>query len=159
MVRDLEGQDALTRAGHFTIDSQDRLVTPDGWPVLGQGGEITVPSDANRIRIDERGRIYAERNNGGGIDLAFVDQLRVVEVENTDNLIARNGQYYNAPGQNITDSQRFSVNQGYLEDANVDSVTEMVKMIDIQRRFDAAAKALRSQNQVGQGFSEIMHRA
>ena len=159
MVEADDGEQLLTRAGHFDIDAQNRLVTPHGWPVMGQGGAIQMPQNAMGFQVDEGGRIYAQVQGDNGIESQFIDQLRVVHVADTEALQPRNGQYFGSGEQALTDSTTTRVFQGRLEEANIDAVTELVKMITLQRHYDAAQKALTKQATMGQGYSEIIHRA
>lgn len=159
MARAEDGSELLTRSGHFTIDTENRLVGQHGWPVLGQDGEIQLPDDAMGFQIDEGGRIYALVQGDNGVQSQFIEQLRLVEVANHDALIPRNGQYFDPAGQALVDSTDTKVHQGRLENANIDPVTELVKMITVQRHYDAAQKALTRQARVGEGYSDIIHRA
>ena len=58
-----------TRAGNFTLNAQGTLVTPDGQPVLGEGGPITIQGGSNAT-ISGNGTVSL---NG-----ASVGRLRVV---------------------------------------------------------------------------------
>ncbi len=160
MVADAEGRTLLSRAGHLQVDSRNRLVTPEGWPVQGQGGAITLPSDAAGLTIDQGGRIHAEYPDAEvGVRSEFVEQLRIVTVAEPGALQPRNGQYYALGGQEPVDATDYRVQQGFLENANVQGVAELVKMIDLQRRYDAAQRALAVQFEAGKGYSEILSRS
>jgi flagellar basal-body rod protein FlgG len=159
LVETEKGEQLLTRSGHMNVDDQNRLVGNHGWPMLGQGGAIQLPQDAIGFEIDEAGRIFAQIQGDNGVQNQFLDQLRIVGVENTEGLQPRNGQYFVADDQVLSDNESTRVLQGRLENANVDPVTELVKMITLQRHYDAAQKALTRQSRVGEGYSEIIHRA
>lgn len=159
MVEASDGEQLLTRAGNFNIDTENRLIGNHGWPVMGQGGAIQMPQEAMGFEIDEGGRIYALIQGDNGLESQFIDQLRVVNVADTEALQPRNGQYFGTGGQEVTDSTTTKVFQGRLEEANIDAVTELVKMITLQRHYDAAQKALTKQARLGEGYSEIIHRA
>ncbi|MFW5698529.1 MAG: flagellar hook-basal body complex protein, partial [Planctomycetota bacterium] len=58
-VRDDQGRLLLTRVSSFVTDNANRLVTAQGLPVEGQGGPVGIPPDADRVSVDEQGRIYA----------------------------------------------------------------------------------------------------
>lgn len=161
-VRDPQGGLALTRAAHFSTDGDGRLVTDDGWAVEGQAGPVLIPSEANRVIVDESGRIYAETRDEKGTPIeSFVDQLRVVTVPQPSEMRARNGTYFDPGDQAQADvaNSEFNVRQGWLEKANVDPVQELVSMITIQRRYDAAQRAMRQQNEAGRGFSDLLRGA
>ncbi|MGL4809763.1 MAG: flagellar basal body rod protein FlgF, partial [Giesbergeria sp.] len=45
-VQALDGTESYTRGGALDIDAEGQLVTRSGLPVLGDGGPITVPANA-----------------------------------------------------------------------------------------------------------------
>ena len=157
-VQDAQGRTLLTRAGHFVTDGQGRLATPEGYLVQGQGGAIEIPSDAERLSIDQDGRISAFITDNGVRRDAVIDQLRLVRVEQPAALTARNGQYFDPGAQRQLDAIAH-VHQGFLEKSNVEPIRELAEMIAIQRRYDAAQKALREMNTAGAGFSDVLRGA
>ena len=161
-VRDPQGGLALTRGAHFSTDAAGRLVTDDGWAVEGQAGPILIPPEANQVVVDQSGRVYSQTRDEKGTPVeSFIDQLRVVTVPNPTAMRARNGTYFDPGDQAQTDvtSGQYGVRQGWIEHANVDSVQELVTMISIQRRYDAAQKAMRQHDETGRGFSDLLRGA
>ena len=138
-----EAGDFLTRSGRFIVNAEGQLVTPQGFAALGDGGEITIPPNSE-VRIDSQGRIYANEE--------LVDQLSLVTVENLEalekvgNNLFRLGQ--GAAGE--IPAEEVVVNQGYLEDSNINVVEEMVNMIETQRSFEAYQKMIRSTEETDQ---------
>jgi flagellar basal-body rod protein FlgF len=155
-VRDDQGRTLLTRAGHFTPDAQGRLVTPQGWPVEGQGGAITIPADARRVIVDAGGRVTAETIQNGVPQQTVIDQVRVVTVADTRRLVPLNGQYFDPGEQAMADAPNAQIAQGHLEKANFEPLKQMVEMIAVQRRYDASQRALKEQANVGGSLSELL---
>jgi flagellar basal-body rod protein FlgG len=145
----------LTRAGHFQLDDQQRLVTPDGWPLHGQAGPITLPAGSERIIIDRTGRITALVRDGTALREAVVDQVRIADVADPRRLHAVNGQYFTAD-EAPADLAVPDVRQGVLERANVNPMQELAAMIAIQRRHDAAQKALHETTNLGGQVSDLL---
>ncbi len=158
-VRDDQNKLLLTRAGNFTTDAQGRMLTAEGWTVEGQGGPIVIPPEVERIAIDQQGRVTGETHQGGITTTVTIDQLRLATVAEPSRMRPRNGQYFDPAGQELRDATKASTQQGYVEHANVDPVHELVEMITIQRRYDAAQKAMRTQDQAGQGLSDMLRGA
>lgn len=152
------GRPLLTRAGHFVTDDQGRIATPEGMLVEGQGGAIALPPDAERISIDQQGRISAYVTVNGVRTDTVVDQLRLVRVERPQDMKAVNGQYFDPGDQRQLDGES-TLHQGYLEKSNVEPIRELAEMIAIQRRYDAAQKALREMTNAGAGFSDVLRGA
>ena len=83
------------------------------------------------LRLTRRAA-FAQIQGDNGVQNQFLDQLRIVGVK-TEGLQLRNGQYFAADDQVLEDNESTRVLQGRLENANVDPVTELVKMITLQR--------------------------
>jgi len=158
-IRDTKGQALLTRAAHFDVDESGRLMTAEGFAVQGQSGDISIPADALQVTVDVQGRVYARVPGPDGGTTSFVDQLRIVTVENPTQMAARSGQYFDPGTQTPVDSSGHSVHQGWLERSNVDSIGELVSMISIQRRYEAAQRALKQQASTGGGLSDMLRGA
>ncbi|ADQ45125.1 fagellar hook-basal body protein [Caldicellulosiruptor kronotskyensis 2002] len=121
-----------TRNGAFTLNSRGELVTLNGFYVLGQNGRIVL-QNGGQVRIDEQGNVY---QNG-----RIVDRLRVVDFQDKSLLRKVGNNLYEADAtvQQIPFSGK--VLQGYLEGSNVNSVQEMVNMINVLRAYEANQKA------------------
>ncbi len=125
-----------TRDGSFTIDSEGALRTKDGDYVLGQGGQIYIPTDASDVAINSTGEIFA--------DGEYIDTLDIVDFEDYNYLSKYGENMYDAvDGANMTEAAG-KVNQGYLEASNVNVVSEMVEMITISRAYESSQKAIQS---------------
>lgn len=110
----------LTRCGDFGLDSVGRLVTSEGFPVLGQNGPVSITS-ANWT-VDSDGSVK--------IDGMTVDQLRLES----------------APGVPVAGSEA-RVHQGRLEASNVNAVQEMVSMITVLRAYEANQRSIQAIDQ------------
>ena len=56
------------------------------------------------------------------------------------------GVHMNDPGINQQPADQFQIAQGFLEEANVESVLEMVRMIDVYRSYEADQRAIQVQD-------------
>ena len=136
-----DGQEAYTRNGNFTVDSQGSLVTSGGNYVLSTTGEpIRVTSDD--YTITEDGRVL-ENNE-------LIAQIDVAYVEDPDRLIKQdNGLYCTEDGNELTSAYddndiAFSMRQGYIEQSNVDAGSTMTEMMSAYRSFEANQKMLQA---------------
>ena len=127
-----------TRNGHFRLTGEGVVITEQGFPVLSDGGEITLPEGVTHFTIAESGEIYA--------DGALVGQIGLVGVENPANLEKLGGNMYRPrPGTEVAEIEAGGyVAQGFLEVSNVNPVYEMVNMIEAQRQFEAYAKVMQT---------------
>lgn len=147
---------AYTRQGSFRLDGQGRLVTAQGHPVMGRGAEIHLQSA--QLRIDAGGHIFDARPmDGGGANDRPVAQLKVVEAGPPwqprrlgDGLMALDGQ----PAQ-LADAD-IRIQQGFLENANVSSMHEMVQLMQTMRHFESMQKvALGYDEMTGQAIRRL----
>ena len=135
-VADGNGNTFYTRSGNFTLNNDGAMVTPNGMTLQGEGGEITIPATANSVTIMRDGRVVA--------DNAVVGQVVVYNFEKPTYLKheARN---LLTPTQESGDAEQVEnvkIWSSCLEMSNVEVVTEMVRMIEAQRAYEGASKAL-----------------
>ena len=125
-----------TRQGSFTLDDQGRLVSPDGYPVLGEAGEIVL--DEGPIEIDTDGGIHADGNEVGRLQItAFDNRTALKKVGNGRFAPVEAGMAGKRP-------ELTTLQQGYIETANVNPVREMTAMIEASRAFEAYQKVIQS---------------
>ena len=154
-VQDAQGKSWLTRSGNFQLDGQGRLATREGHLVMGQGGPITIPEDAGKVVIDESGLVTTETRTVDGVVRTTLDQLRLATVAEPRRMPPANGVYFDPTGQALADAAP-SVFQGHLERGNVNPIDELVNMVALQRRHDAAQKAITEQSRAGEGYSDVL---
>ncbi|MBQ3584332.1 MAG: flagellar hook-basal body protein [Lachnospiraceae bacterium] len=147
------GEDVIkyTRDGSFITDAEGTLRTKDGDYVLNSAGtEISIPTDASDILIDELGNIYADEE--------YIDTLGITDFEDYNYLAKDTGENYYIAVDGATETEwNGKVAQGYLEMSNINVVSEMVEMIAISRAYESNQKAIqtvdtmleKSVNQVG----------
>ena len=132
-----------TRRGDFTINADEVLVTQEGWPVLGHGGEIQVklakPSGANpEFSVSEDGTVT--------VDGSQVDRLRIVDFTQMNSLEKAGNNYYRSlqPNALVDLDKDIQVSQGFLELSNVDTIQMMTEMIEVLRGYESYQKMMRS---------------
>jgi flagellar basal-body rod protein FlgG len=132
---------AYTRMGNFRRDAQGRLVTAQGQPVAGLGGDIQLP-DGIPV-IDAQGRIFESVVGAGQATQRSepIAQLKLVAFDPAavahrigDGLVGFSGE---APRLADVDTE---VRQGYLENSNVRSAEEMVQLLQTLRHFESMQK-------------------
>ena len=162
-----------TRNGTFVLGTEGLLLTKDGYPVLGENGAIRIKK--NNFVVDQQGRVYQNGTFSGdperlvSVDenewesLELVDTIRLVGFRRERYLQKQGNSLWRATvesgnAQPITTlvSTRIGpdgsgpiepkVRQGFLEAANVNPVREMVRMIEVNRAYEANQKAIQSQD-------------
>ncbi|MCB1389175.1 MAG: flagellar hook-basal body complex protein [Rhodobacteraceae bacterium] len=123
-----------TRAGHFTPNQNGELVTPDGHRVLDEGGSaIFIPPDAAQIAVARDGTVSAD-----GQPLA---QIALVVPADPASLRRESGVLHaiDGPVDPVEDPQ---ILQGFLEESNVNAISEMARLIEVQRAYETGQKFL-----------------
>ncbi|MFO7985595.1 MAG: flagellar basal-body rod protein FlgF [Desulfatiglandaceae bacterium] len=122
-----------TRKGSLALNEDGVLGTKEGYPVLGDSGEIKI--SGQDMRIDENGDVYADGSRVGSI--------KVVEFSNPHLLRKVGDTLYKAPaGSNEVATEGTLVKQGFLEGSNVNPVRAMTEMIDIMRGYESYQKVI-----------------
>jgi flagellar basal-body rod protein FlgG len=146
-----------TRNGSFQLGKEGILETKEGYPVLGENGILRIK--ANNFQVDKDGRIWVNaaldddpnvmvsRTSNEWEDIQLLDTLKLVEFSLDRYLKKQGSSLYketdeSGPARIIGEGKRPKVFQGFIEAANVDPVTEMVQMIEINRAYEANQKII-----------------
>src|SRR5262249_712823 len=136
---------ALTRDGGLQLDADGRLTTKDGLLVQPP---ITVPrgTNAQDVAIAADGTVTVK----GGKPLG---RIELVTVPAPDGLLPLGGNLFQATAASgaaspLGANAGTTLRQGALEGSNVDVGDAMVTMIDAQRSFEMASKAIQMQDQM-----------
>jgi flagellar basal-body rod protein FlgG len=156
-VQRQNGEVAYTRAGNFMVDATGRLTTQHG-EVLEPG--ITVPTDATALVIANDGTVTATLAGQtqpvqlGQIELAtFVNPAGLSSLG--DNLLAATAGSGQAIRLNPGEQGAGTLSQGFLENANVKAVEEMVDMISTQRAYELNSKVIQTADQMLQRLTSL----
>lgn len=155
---EVNGNKAWTRAGNFTFIPDPRgtdmlLTTPEGHAVLDRNdAPVTAPA-GSKVAIDRWGNLLV-RNGGTGAPYV-AHQLQFVEPKHPNGLVqGSDNTFVLAAG--VTENDVFeagaatktpaasAIRQGYIEQSNVNLTDEMTEMMQIQRMFQMASRALTS---------------
>jgi flagellar hook protein FlgE len=149
VVQNAAGQQFLTRAGNFRVDSSNQLVNQNGMFVLdGNGAPITISDEFISYAIDMNGSIIGLNPDGTSVDTGT--KIGTVAVDNPGGLLKSGGSLYsltpNADARNmmtlLAAGSNTSIISGTLEMSNVDLSEELTEMITAQRGFQANAKII-----------------
>jgi flagellar basal-body rod protein FlgG len=134
-VQDNQGNTYYTRQGNFLVGQDGTLVTLDGMSVQGDGGPIAI-GDAAAAQILSDGQVLA--------DGEIVGQLALFTFENPTYLqqVGRNTLAVNDNSGGPVGVENVRLMTGAVEMSNVSVVEEMVRMIEAQRAYEGASKAL-----------------
>ena len=141
----------LTRAGTFTTNAVGDLITVDGNRVLDTGGApIFIPPDAGEIGAAADGTLSA---NGRPLG-----QIGAVRPAGETELIREGGVIFRADGP-LEAAPESQIVRGYLENANVDPVLQIARMIEVQRAYELGQNFLDAENERVRSALRSMTRA
>ncbi len=145
-----DGSIAYTRDGTIQMDAQGQLVTSMGYPIEPS---ITIPENARSVTIGSDGTVSvvlpgnSAPTQVGNIQLAdFVNPTGLQAIG--DNLFLESGAsgapQTGTPGLNGLGT----LIQGSLESSNVNTVEELVNMIETQRAYEMNTRAISTADQM-----------
>lgn len=145
-VKSLNGETVYTRAGSLNTDANGLIVNSDGLPIEPQ---ISVPAETVQITINRTGQMFATSKSGAAEQ--EIGQLSLASFANPAGLRAAGGNLFQvteasgppttfAPGSGPIGT----IEQGYLEESNVDPVQEITELISAQRAFELNSKVIQA---------------
>ena len=145
-----DGSFGYTRDGSFNLDAQGRIVTANGNVV--QPG-ITVPPTASSITINQQGQVSVTIPGTttpsvlGQINLTrFINEAGLQAIG--DNLLVETPAS-GSPQDGLPMQNGYgNIQQGNLEQSNVDAVVEMTNLITAQRSYEMNSKVITATDQM-----------
>jgi flagellar basal-body rod protein FlgF len=131
----------FTRNGAFALNGEGNLVDYEGRFVLGENGVINIESEI----------FFVQPNGTVLVEGEVVDRIRITQFENPrdlvklgNNLMGVNPEIEEAPQINFEGTIR----QGYIEASNVNTIKEMVSMIEVLRVYEANQKVVQTVDEI-----------
>lgn len=128
----------LTRDGRFTIRDDGALVSTRGYPVLDAGGApIQLQRDGGPITVGLDGSIRQGEQT--------VASLGIFEADVSQGYLRHENSGIStvAEPQPIVNRPDIGVVQGYLEQSNVNGISEMTQLIQVNRAFESISSLMR----------------
>lgn len=149
-IQQADGSIAYTRDGSFELNSKGEVVTADGLPL---SPSITI-TDATEISIGTDGTVYVKGSDPSGT-LQNVGQIMLAAFPNSAGLdslgknlyletMASGSPIVAVPGEQGTGE----IYQGFLENSNVETVTELVSLITAQRAYEINSRAISASDEM-----------
>ncbi len=152
-----DGTRAYTRDGSFQIDANGTLVTADGYYLDPQ---ITIPTDYQQIDIGSDGVVSAtvsgqDPQNVGQIQLARFVNNAGLDASRGRNLLLETVASGTATEGVPSDPGFGTIEQGFLENSNVQVVEEILNLIIAQRAYEANSKVITSSDEMLQTANQL----
>jgi len=128
-----------TRNGCFAVDSEENLVTQQGYKVLGEGGPIQI--SGKEVTVDADGNVIVDGEQTG--------KLKIVAFGNPQSLVkAGENLFRSVAGAAESTPETVRVQQGAVEGANVDAIRIMTEMIEVLRGYESYQKTVQTLDSV-----------
>ena len=145
-----DGTTGYTRAGSFQLSQSGDIVTQDGY-IVNPG--LTVPANATSVTVSATGTVSALI--AGQTTPQSIGQLSMSTFVNETGLQAKGNNIYaeteasGAPQTGAAGSDdRGTLSQGFLENSNVNTVTEITNLISAQRAYEMNSRVIETTNQM-----------
>ena len=137
-VKDKNGNESVkyTRDGCFKMGADGLITDTEGNALIGSGGYVQIPTGAESIVIDVDGTIY--------VDGEYLDKIELKDFEDYKYLEKYGTNYYTAVDGATETEATGAIQQGYTEQSNINTVSEMVQMIAITRAYEANHKVIQT---------------
>ncbi len=161
-----------TRNGSFVLGPESLLVTKEGYPVLGENGPIKVKE--NNFVVDQYGNVFVNRrflpndqrlvsrSENEWDQTEKLDTLKIVRFPRSRYLRKQGSSMWKDTEESgsallVERDRRPKVHQGFLEASNVNPVTEMVRMIEVNRAYEANQKSIQTHDTLlGRLVNEVL---
>jgi flagellar basal-body rod protein FlgG len=147
-VRRNDGSIGLTRNGALQVNAQGEITNQEGNPLVPP---LKLPkgTDANNIKIEPNGQVISGSRTIGKIALVNVPAPNQLQPDGSSLFSVTAGSGATRPATGST------IQQGALEGSNVDVAQDMSLMINAQRSYEMASKAVEYQDQMLQIANQI----
>jgi len=153
-----DGTFAYTRDGSFKMDAQGRLVTAHGNVVMPA---ITIPANSTGLTINPQGQVSVVPQ--GATAPTIIGQLTITRFVNQAGLLSIGDNLYQETPASGTPQDGLAatdgagdLQQGSLEQSNVDSVAEITNLITAQRAYEMNSKVITAADQMLSATSNLM---
>ncbi len=131
-----DGSIRFTRAGNFHLATNGQLVTADGSAVMGHRGPIKLSGD--NFEVSNDGVISCDGKPVDRVLVSVFDGAQQMKRTGDNQFAAEGG---------VRATTDFQLKQGYVEQANVNAINEMVDMMMVMRNYEANQKVLQAHDQ------------
>ncbi|MDX3926389.1 MAG: flagellar basal-body rod protein FlgF [Shinella sp.] len=128
----------LTRDGRFTLTNDGQLVTINGYPVLDVGGApIQINAQQGALTLSADGQL-----NQNGQPVAAIGLFQA-DLSGGFTRAGNSGIIPTLQPEPVVDRIDAGVMQGYIEESNVNAISEMTQLITVTRAFESVASLIR----------------
>lgn len=149
------GGEAYTRRGDLRLDAVGQLTNGAGQTIIGDGGPIAIPPHT-KMEIAADGTISIQPLGQGPDTVAVVGRIKLVSLDNEALYKSKDGLLRLQDGATANEDANVSLVSGSLETSNVNTISTMVKMIELQRSYETQIKMMKTAADNDRASAELM---
>jgi len=154
-VQGKDGREGYTRAGDLQLTASGQLITGAGLSVMGEGGPIAIPP-SEKIEIGADGTISIRALGSEANALTILDRIKLVKPELSNVFKDTDGLMRLQDGSNAPLDSTIKVASGTIEGSNVNAVSALVNMIELQRKYEMQVKMMASADDNGAASARLL---
>jgi len=130
----------FTRNGRFKLSDDGYLVNQSGNRVQGENGDINL----GEVIDEKRDSITILKTGEIRVGDKVVDKIFVAQPDSPQDSVRTNGLNFVAEEESFkpADETTYSLEQGYLEDSNINPIIEMETMITMNKDYESSKKMI-----------------
>jgi flagellar basal-body rod protein FlgF len=137
------GGEAYTRRGDLRLDTLGQLTNGAGQTILGDGGPLAIPPHT-KMEIAADGTISIQPLGQGPDTVAVVGRIKLVSLDGDSLYKGKDGLLRLKDGAIAQEDSNISLVSGALEASNVNTISTMVRMIELQRSYETQVKMMKT---------------
>jgi flagellar basal-body rod protein FlgF len=149
-------REAYTRFSQLKLSTDGVLETANGYPVIGEGGIITIPLPINNIQITSDGVVMIQPEGAPSSVQEEVGRIKFVNPDNRALEKGHDGLFRRKDGEVEPADVNVKVSSGTLESSNVNPVSEMTEMISLQRQFEMQLKLMKAAEEIDSASAQLL---
>ena len=140
-IQSLDGSEGYTRAGDLRVVQGGLLQTGAGLSVMGNDGPIALPP-FEKLDIGADGTLSIVPVGQDASALAVIDRIKLVNPPTEQLEKGLDGLIRSADGNPVAADASVRVASGTVEGSNVNSISELINMIELARKFEMHVKLM-----------------
>ncbi len=136
-----DGSEGYTRAGDLRVVQGGLLQTGTGFSVMGNDGPIALPP-FEKLDIAADGTLSILPVGQDASALAVIDRIKLVNPSTDELEKGLDGLIRSVDGNPIAADATVRVASGTVEGSNVNSISELINMIELARKFEMHVKLM-----------------
>lgn len=140
-IQSPDGSEGYTRAGDLRVVQGGLLQTGAGFSVMGNDGPIALPP-FEKLDIAADGTLSIVPVGQDASALAVIDRIKLVNPPTNELEKGLDGLIRATDGNPIAADATVRVASGTVEGSNVNSISELINMIELARKFEMHVKLM-----------------